>query len=159
MSKKKMNIILIPSVILIWILVLYRIFSITGAVTNQPDTSALLSETADNNISSYDTDELLLNYRDPFGSIDYFIRERNDFEPEPFSFIEEIAPQEVIIPSIKYIGLVEKDNKSNGVALIMINNRSCLLQEGETFSEVTIKKIDKNFIVVEHNKKPLTYFK
>lgn len=159
MNKKKMNIILIPSVILIWILVLYRIFSLTGSVSNQPDQGALLSGTIDRNIFLYDTMDLLLNYRDPFGSVDYLFKEKIDFKPAPVIVKEEIKPREVPPPSVKYIGLVENSNRTSGIALTIINDRSRLLHEGDTLMGLKVKKINRDSIVVEFNKMPLKYLK
>ena len=158
MNKKKLNIILIPSVIIIWIAALYRIFSLTGSVSSLPDSSLLLSESKENNISTYDTVDLLLDYRDPFEAIEYFFKEIIEFEPSPV--IEElIIPQEVIPPSIRYIGLIEKNNKTHGVALAFIDDRSHLLSVGDTLMGFEVKKIDRDSLVVEFNKMRLKYLK
>jgi len=157
MNKKRVHIILIPSVILIWILVLHRIFSLTGSVSNQPDLNLLLPEPAESNLFASENMELLLNYRDPFGTIEYFIRERIDFEPvpEPVFITEEIMP----IPSIRYIGLIEKNDNTNGIAMALINERSRLLQEGDTLMGLKVKKIYRDSIIVEFNKMSLKYLK
>ena len=157
MNKKRVNMILIPSVITVWILALYRIFSLTGSVSNLPDSSALPYEAKESSISSYDAMDLLLNYRDPFGAIEFFFREKIDFEPAPV--IEPVIEPVVIIPSIKYIGLVEKNDNTRGVALAVINDRSRLLYEGDTLMGLEVKKIDRDSLVVEFNKMRLRYLK
>lgn len=155
MNKKKLNIVLIPSAIAVWIIVLYRVFSITGTSAEQKDLRAL-SKTIDSSFVSRDTLKLLLNYRDPF--------EKGNILPKSNIGIADAEKQfpklkEYKIPDIQYLGLIDKDKMESGIALTLIDNHSFLLSKGDTTMGLRITALTPDSLIIEYHDKLFTISK
>jgi hypothetical protein len=152
MSKKKINIILIPSAIVIWVVVLLKVLTFTGPTGDSLSGKSVLPEKQDDKSSS-DTLGLLLNYRDPFvaGSSPFIIKKTDDKDTEIFH-----KPQVVTPPSVTYHGLIDPGKNRNGVALADINNRSFLVSKGDTLAGLKIVNIFRDSLVFEFQKNLFT---
>jgi len=151
MDKKKLNILLIPLALTVWIIILIRVFAITSHPSDHHDSKAFSTMSLGNFISS-DTLNLLLNYRDPFEPVNISLRIDNEKNKDKKQFSK---PEDIKPPVIKYIGLIEKSNKGNNIGLTIINDHSFLFSKGDTIMGLRIKSVYQDSILLEFHTKIL----
>jgi len=148
MSKKKINIILIPSAIAIWIVILLRILNYTGPSDNHPGRE-IHKEKATTKVSSSDSLELLLDYRDPFvaGTSPFIIKKKSSNGENVFKKPVVISPPQILFKGFIYSGYDKRK-----VALTLINNKSVLPETNDTVMGIKIIKIYSDSLIIEFQK-------
>jgi hypothetical protein len=147
MKSKKNIYILLPVVLCIWGLLIYRFFSFTNtevAFEAAPDYSVKPVV-----MKPRDTIRIDVNYRDPFLGKMY----------NPVTAVARPATQrrtaaapapEIPWPLIAYKGIVSDIKDREKVFMIVINGRSSLMHEKETEQDVTLVKGNNSQITVKH---------
>jgi hypothetical protein len=148
MNKKKINIILIPSTIAIWILIMIRVFSFTGARGTDNTEKSFTGKKPVKTLAK-DTLRLLLDYRDPFvAGISAF--SRKTVKPKN----EEVFKKPLVVnpPSLVYVGRIEAGKDKKEVALAIINNHSVLVARNDTIMGMKIVNIFRDSLIIEFQK-------
>ncbi|MDJ1501253.1 hypothetical protein [Xanthocytophaga agilis] len=165
MKNKKMMFVLLPAVILIWGLIIYRI---VDAVQEKdvPDTYSEPNRKLHTSTTTLpDTVHLLVNYRDPFlGSGPARIRR----EPSPSitshpaqatSSIQAVhsstptvpAPKVVIAwPTVKYVGMIQNGSSQIKIAILKINGKSHLIAESCSEADITVQNIVQDSVGLQY---------
>jgi len=143
MKNKKNIYILLPIVLGIWGMVIYRLFSFGNPDTNIPaSTSNFTFKPID--IKARDTFSIDVNYRDPFLGKIY----SKDSQKKNTSHVSKVKKDTLIWPNIVYKGLVSDSKEKKKVFLVSINGQTYFMNEKTTEQEVTLKKGDRNTIEV-----------
>lgn len=158
MSRKRLNIFLIPMAILLWIVIFLRILSITRP--QRVDEIVHLSDQIPiNESNTSDTLILFLNYPDPFNT-NRFIPDKPASPVQKKSsnnFLEKQA--ELPIPSVSFQGTIYSGERSKNVALLVVNGKSVLVSANDSvwggkvidcWIDSVRLKFDKRIIIVKH---------
>lgn len=153
MKNRKMLIVLVPAVLIIWGAVIYSIYShLQGPDLNMKRQDRfVLHKNSDIDTSKY---RLLANYRDPFGTGNK-IRE-DDLERENLLKNQHLDIP-VNWPQIEYRGLIINNKK--WVALLKINNSNFLMQVGEEKSNIKLIKMYNDSALLKFQKATKTFIK
>lgn len=158
MKSKKSLYILIPMVLGVWGIIIFRVLDMTRVPATEKTFEFIIANNTDSLILEKPK-KLLLNYSDPFlrmlpkaekdrenaGAISLF---NNDPEPER---------KEIIWPEIKYQGIIENENKK--VAILKIDEAKFLVSKSQIFNGMTVKMIYKDSIAIEKNREVKTFYK
>ena len=162
MKNKKVTYLLLPLVIIVWGLIIYRIFF--EGKTKPENISAvakpLIKESAKEEKSTY---KLIANYRDPFLSNikQSVVKTENNKEKEENNRTTNLRRRRTNIsrtrwPEISYGGFVEGDKDQKITILLNIKNRDYLAQEGDTVDNIFIKAFYGDSLLVVYNKEEKT---
>jgi hypothetical protein len=154
MKNKKMLYVLIPAVLLVWGMIIYKIVSpvsggdnITGLQNNQ---FALSSTTEILN----DTFSINPNYRDPF--LGKTTKKSNPSEnKESNADIDPIKKNTATStkwPSLIYGGMIKNQKSNKQLVLIQINGQSSSIKLGEVINGIELIKIFRDSIEVRFGK-------
>lgn len=164
-NNKKITYLLFPLVIIIWGLVIYRIFFESRVTPENLDVNVkpLVSKVEQESKRSY---RLIANYRDPFLSnlqstgVD---TEDTDTEEEHTGSTNlrrrRTTVSRVRWPQITYGGFIEDDKKQEITILLNIQDRDYLVKEGDTIQQVFIKHFYKDSLVLVYNEEEKTLTK
>lgn len=160
MKNKKLIYILVPAVLIIWLMVIFRIAGYVNASDSEDYfTGNIYQEEPSKN--EKDTFSILADYRDPFlGSSARFYKAEEIFtEDEPR--VQETKPKPVPAtdnkttiksikwPDLEFGGLILQESTKQVVGLMKINNKEFLIRAEDSFLGVTIDKIYKDSVEVE----------
>lgn len=159
MKNKKLVYVLLPLVVLIWGIIVYRIF--TSINPDSPNVtgrqSSLVTDTLQKNVP--DTFTIVANYRDPFlGALPVAPSKPGFSVTKPVAKAPE-PPKEtipVLWPSLSYSGMVRNKDSKKQMALIQINNSMHSMQINETVAGVQLLGIYPDSIIVVFNKQKKT---
>lgn len=156
MKNKKLLYILIPIVLLVWGVIIYRIFNVVnGSGSNEVRKSSFVENTVNENL--IDTFSIHPNYRDPFISKR---AKKTTFEnkitstiikPDLIKKVTNTVPLSNKWPSIVYNGLIKNEKSNKQLALVQINGQSNILQLGNVAEGVELTKIFRDSIEVKFN--------
>lgn len=157
MKNKKLLYILIPIVLLVWGVIIYRIFNVVnGSGSNEVRKSSFVENTVNENL--IDTFSIHPNYRDPFISKR---AKKTTFENKITSTVTKpdlikkvanvVVPLSNKWPSIVYNGLIKNEKSNKQLALVQINGQSNILQLGNVAEGVELTKIFRDSIEVKFN--------
>ena len=142
MKNKKMMIVLIPLVVVIWGLVLYRIldFQSDEVATLPPPSKAVI----DTNTAKNEVFHIVADYRDPFLG-----RVAKKTKPKPKDAIArkkviKKPPIPVKWPPIVFGGVIRNQQSKQEVAILTVNQQEALLAVDDKLQGVTLKKIFNN---------------
>jgi hypothetical protein len=164
MKNKKLIYILLPLVIIVWALVIYRIFFVGQTIPENITTTAkpLIK---DSNKEERNTYKLIANYRDPFlGGIKQLIIETEDKETENNIENSNLRRRRTNLsrvrwPEISYGGFIEGDRDRKTTILLKISNRDYLVHEGDTIDQIFIKAFYTDSLIVIYNEEEKTLLK
>lgn len=155
---KKSLYILIPAVLAVWGLIIYRV--VLAQQGDDNNVNAVYEPVFASQDSTKDSCRMIWSYRDPFldCTTDQMSEQDFDFSSGQNNNISNIkigtykAPEpekKVQWPAVSYHGLIR--NKSNGkmVAVFKINNRQYLLSEKQTAEGVLIESADNKKAIVQ----------
>lgn len=159
MKNKKATYLLVFSVIVIWGIIIYRIFSHVYG-TDAPNV-APVALSVDSTFTFVDSSyKLKLNYKDPFLKGGYVpvsnsnktvnnnskpgIRRRINQSAQP------TVKQTVVWPEIQFSGIILNDKSTEELGLVNINNASYLFREGESRKEILLIKLYADSIQVRY---------
>ena len=161
MKNKQLSYILIPLVLVIWGLIVYKIINQVNhgkdkSMGTLPFTKAVRSS------SVSDTLSLVLYYRDPFlhgmirpvsGSIS-----SNDLLSNKGS-LTIATTATVNFPGTRYFGFVVNSKNKQKLGLFKIDNKDYLAKEGELIGGEKIAKLYTDSVIIICNKTKKTFFK
>ncbi len=157
MKNKKVTYLLLPLVIIVWGLVIYRIFF--DGRTKPENISfvakPVIKESFKEEKSTY---KLIANYRDPFLSSikQSIVKTENNKEKEENNRSTNLRRRRTNIsrtrwPEISYGGFVEGDKDQKITILLSIKNRDYLVREGDTVDQIFIKAFYGDSLLVVYN--------
>lgn len=166
MKNKKLTYILFPIVIIIWGLVIYRIFfeGRTKPENITPVVKPVIKTDAKEEQKAY---RLIANYRDPFlneiktSVIEIKQEEKKEEVNQRSSNLRRrrTSISRIRWPEIKYGGFIEDDQNQKFTILLNIKNRDYLAHEGDTVDQIFIKEFHKDSIIVVYNNEEKTLTK
>jgi len=143
MKNKKSIYVLLPIVLLIWGLVIYRFFDFS--TDDIPDGTTSNFTVKPLAVMPRDTFNINVNYRDPFLGKMYLPRQVKKSGRKTNS-IEQAAP--LVWPSIVYRGLVSDAKNKKKVFMLIISGQTFLMSERDTELDVQIKGGNREHITV-----------
>jgi len=143
MKNKKSIYILLPVVLLIWGLVIYRLFDFTA--DDIPDGTPLNFKVKPLAIKPKDTFSINVNYRDPFlGKMYLPVQGKKTIKKA--STTKQTPP--LIWPSIVYKGIVSDNKNKKKVFMLIISGQTFLMSEKDTQLDVHLTGGNREYITV-----------
>ncbi len=168
MKNKKLQYILIPVVLVVWGLIIYRVLDFTKQDT--PDDPCIVStlQPNKNNSSVQDTFSLHANYCDPFLKNVRYTRPRYTKTNQSNKKTEKKKPESNIVlrrdiienirwPDIKYGGIVQNTQSGEKVGLMEIDKQEFLIRKNDSIQKVFIKDLYKDSVIVIYKKTRKTF--
>lgn len=157
MNKKRINVVLIPAVILLWGFIVYRIFTYTNLPEIENSFSSFQNISSDTNNNS-DTISISADYRDPFMPAKQLsaYNKGNTAKIKPVGKAVKQTPE---WPLIEYRGMIQKTSKSENFALIKIGGISYVAGKQETVSSIQIVEIFPDSVRLINQKEKKTILK
>jgi len=151
MKNKKLTYLLGLVVAVVWGLIIYRVIVASGG---SDDNLPVVAKTAvkepyDDDKPPKDTIHLLLNYRDPFGLVQFKDTTRA-------SANKRTVTNRTVAPIfdwsfIKYSGYIRNPGSKKLIAIMSINGESVTMAEGETADKVKLIKNMRDSVKVSFN--------
>ena len=142
MKNKKSIYILLPSVLIIWGIIFWKVFSggdDQSLQVVQPSIKPLMQ--AEEQIQ--DVMELAYNYSDPFlRSLDKPQKTTEAPEPKPVKKLNRV----VRWPMVEYSGAVKSRRKKSKVGMLKISNRNFLVREKRVYKDIEVTAITPDSI-------------
>ena len=148
MKNKKLLYVLIPGVIFVWGIIIYRI--VTGMGGNENPTSQKVEmEEIHQDVILNDTFSINPTYRDPFSG-----KQVKKVASASQQTIKKLVAPIITAnwPQITYGGIVKNQKSSKQLVLVSINGQSTMLKVGESYSDVVLLKVFKDSIEVQFGK-------
>ena len=159
MKNKKAIYFLLPLVLIIWGIIIYRIFFDTISINN----SEILSRGIPLKIvkENVDTFSIYADYGDPF--LDYLWEyDESEVEQDPSEIVETIIEKPPVLvnwPSISFGGIVKNQKSNKQVVVVNIEESGHLMKIGDVVMGVTLKKVFNDSIQVVYEKEVKTISK
>lgn len=160
MKNKKLLFILIPCTLLLWGMILYKIFS---AVSGNDDNMAqnqkiLVLENSQEHLVA-DTFSIHPTYRDPFSSkinkttLSTYTGNSTPKTPSsPKPIVSSSSSINNTFPKIIYGGMIKNKQSNKQLVLIQINGQSNIMKIGDIVNEVELTKAFRDSIEVKFGK-------
>jgi hypothetical protein len=161
MKTKKLIYILIPLVLLIWGLIVFRIIKQIRHSQKPHIENASYSKNH-NPGPAADSSSLILKYRDPFlhGNIRKISDSwRSDNFLSNNSNLSTVTKAPVSFPNTRYSGLVINSKNKQKLGLLKIDNKDFLVQEGDLVSGEKIIRIHSDSVIISFKKTKKTFFR
>ncbi len=159
MKNKKLLFLLIPATLLLWGMILYKIFSaVSGGDNNIGQNQEVVTPIDSNEQLLTDTFSIHPTNRDPFlGKMNKTISTHTGGSSSPKTVItpkSTLAPPSInsTFPKIIYGGLIKNKQSNKQLVLIQINGQSNIMKIGEIFNEVELTKVFRDSIEVKFRK-------
>lgn len=165
MKNKRLTYILIPLVLMIWGVIFYKIY------VHISDDEVLLKEKPTERkmepAKTRDTFVVKANYRDPFLSGQKRqilavsgIENGGNGGQVTGGFTRHKDPKpEIVIPDLKYFGMIVNANKKQKIGLFRLNNKDAIVKEGELFESFKISKLYNDSVKTTFGKIKKTFKK
>lgn len=153
MKNKKSVYILLPLVLIIWGMLIYQFFSYSNDVEIKVENDVPLFVNI--NYKEPDTTALDVNHRDPFTGKLEKPREINTASNENSSKAPKINTEKIpeVQTQIEYKGLVSDIANKKKVFMVIIDNQTFLMKQGDKENEVELISGNKEFISIKHKGK------
>lgn len=153
MKSKKNIYILLPTVLLVWGLIGYRVFAGLDPDKDMVDSMPMTKEFKPLKLVANNNYTIEANYRDPFlGTLEN--RVFNKTIPKKVYKQKE----EIVFPEILYKGIFSPGDYSKSVFLILIDGEQEMFKLREIHQEVKLISGDKEKIIVKYKKEKKTYY-
>jgi hypothetical protein len=152
-KNKKLTYFLGLVVVVVWGMIIYRIFNAVGG--NDDDNSPMMIKPVKEAFNDFgiprDTTHLMLNYRDPFG----LVKQKDTVQPSS-KRIMRTGP--AVIKSmdwgfIRYSGYMLNPGTKKLIAMVTINGQNLTLSEGQTKLQVKLLRNLRDSIKVSYEGK------
>jgi len=156
MKNKKFTYLLGAAVLIVWGLILYRVFGAMG--DNEPDEPAIPGPVKKEAYNDYaiprDTTHLLLNYRDPFG----MAAAKDTISHKHIASGPAQAGLPPAVPAmnwdfIRYVGYVRNPDSKKLVAMVHLNGTELMMSEGESKGSLKLIKNLRDSIRINYQGK------
>lgn len=165
MNKKKLNLVLILFLVVIWGLVFNKFFNATKSNTNSVPL-AVTTNSVPVLVIQKDTFDLREVPRDPFlGKIQVKVKKKTNrvasttLKPKKKLKINKKKLQKKVWPKLKFYGFVKGQNRSSMLCLIKVNNKFYKKREKENIEELILKKVFKDSLIAEYKGETKTIIK
>lgn len=155
MKSKKSIYILLPLVLIIWGVLGYRLFSFFGN-EEEPIENDLTFQVQNIAYKAPDSVKIVVDYRDPFsgklsdGNNSNKLKISNLRKPKTETILSN---KEENKPIIVYRGLVSDTKNKNKVFMFSVDNKTYLLEKGQTENDIKVISGDTKQITLLINKK------
>jgi hypothetical protein len=154
MKNKKLTYFLVVAVLVVWGLIIYRI---VGAIDTGDDTTGFMPAlTKKEPFNDYtlpkDTSKLSLNYRDPFGLIQFKDTVKLVSHERTVRNVS-IATPPMNWGFIRYAGYIRNPGSKELIALVQINGKSANMRVGDVVDQVKLIKNMQDSVKVLFNGK------
>jgi hypothetical protein len=160
MKNKKLIYILIPLVVVIWGLIVFRIIKQIHH-SQKPEIGNAIYSKGKLSITDNDSSKLILKYRDPFLNgmtrKNYASRSESIFGNN--SNLTTVPKPTINFPATKYSGLVTNSKNKHKLGLLKIDNKDFLVQEGDLVSGEKIIKLHADSVIISFKKAKKTFLK
>ncbi len=155
MKNKKFTYFLGFAVLIVWGLIIYRI---VGTIDTGDDTAIIApvltkKEPFNDYAVPKDTTRLTLNYRDPFGLIQFRDTVKAVSHERTMHNITLAAASAINWGFIKYSGYIRNPGSKQLIALVQINGKSADMREGDVVDKVKLIKNMQDSVKVFFNGK------
>lgn len=155
MKNKKLLYVLIPAVLLLWGVIIYKIFNVVnGSKSEEVYKSSFIENSDDENL--IDTFSIHPNYRDPF--LGKIVKKSSPSEnkvpninPNPIAQ-KKATPTSTVWPTLVYSGLIKNQKSNKTLALVQINGQAHIMKIADIEAEVELTKIFRDSIEVKFQK-------
>ncbi|NER16788.1 hypothetical protein [Spongiivirga citrea] len=149
MKKNTKTYVLLAVVILIWGLLLYRMFSWGDDENTITQNNNAFAQFNPIKPTEKDTFSITVHERDPFlGTIE---------KPKRRTTTRPKQVETIVWPTISYKGLVGSNTGSNAIFLVDINGTQHLIKKGTTTNEITLISGNKDQVVLRFKGKRKTF--
>lgn len=147
-QKKKTIYILMPIVILVWGFVFYQLYGYFFSTPSYANTEEKTIINIDE--IKKDTFSIVANYRDPFLSQKRMQAANNRVvtKTNRSTTKKNTSPTVLKWPSIQYKGMIKNNNSERRVAIVTVDGKEHIVNEGTTLNELKVVKIEKATITV-----------
>ncbi|MFW6222420.1 MAG: hypothetical protein ACOC3T_02285 [Bacteroidota bacterium] len=172
MKNKKLQYILIPVVLVVWGLIIYRFLDFTRQDTPDETYTVSTLQTNQNNNHEQDTFSLYANYRDPFlkhvrykgynytkanASNKKTEKKKEKKKPETNVELRREILENIRWPDIKYGGIVQNTQSGEKVGLIEVDKQEFLIRKNDSTQKIFIKDLYKDSVIVIYKEKHKTF--
>ncbi len=161
MFKKKINIVLVSALIVVWGIIMYKLFWPAGADEEIADFTPPTATTGE--VEVPDSIVLALDYRDPFlgkqkrpkrnhssSSSGSNSNRGNSAQTRVKQPVKTVVPDAVSLwPQVVYVGMIKNAESSEQVAIVHVNNQSFQMAVGDSASGVVLGSMSSDSILVE----------
>ena len=154
MKNKKNIYILLPAVLIIWGILLYKII---GGLSPDAQTLQIAEQGGKFTpkiIKQTDTFSIQTNYRDPFLGT---FKQKKKRTVRPHTKTPVIKKEKVPFPTIVYKGIVSPKGKNKNVFLISVNGQQHLFKRNTTFNNVKLLQGNAQKITVQFQHQKRTF--
>ncbi|MFL5763635.1 MAG: hypothetical protein ACJ77K_06805 [Bacteroidia bacterium] len=159
MKNKKLTYALLPLVVLVWGMIIYRIMNVSG-----PDLPA------DNKIvyqekmpaTAGDSFSISANYRDPFNApVVRYLNAHPGNLPNPVPVVQKKAAQPASNswPKVAYNGTIRNQQSKKELAMVEIDGQNNFMKQGDRLREIQLLKISRDSILVCFGKEKKVIYK
>jgi hypothetical protein len=140
MKNKKLTYLLGVIVLVVWGMIIYRIFAAVGLSDDDIQTTAIkmVKEPYNDFSIPKDTTHLLLNYRDPFGLVKFKDTSEAIDSKHDKGNVPLVAKPVINWNFIQYSGYIRNPTSKKLIALVSINGKNEMLSEGDTRDHVKL---------------------
>lgn len=151
MKNKKLLYILIPAVIFVWGMIVYKIVMASGGNENEFFPIAEFTKAKPNEVLN-DTFSIHPDYRDPFSG-NQVKKTSISITPGPQKIQKVIAPVAIAKwPEIIYGGIVKNQKSNKQLVLMQVNGQSKMMKVGESVDNIELTKVFRDSIEVKFGK-------
>lgn len=153
MKNKKNLYILLPAVIIVWGLVIYRFFKGMNPDTSLNQKAQTVKEFNPEELKESETFTIKADYRDPFlGSL-----AKKEKKIKRSYIPSKPKEPEIPFPNIVYKGIISPKGKKEKVFLININGQQQLFKLKNTLNQVTLLRGNEEQITLKFQKEKRTF--
>ena len=159
MKNKKQVFFLLPTVALVWGLIIYKV--INGASSDHTAYKSVNKVAASTNpvVSTDKSYTLVLNYDDPFGKVSK-PRTKKSVQPTAKPIKKKVVKAEtpeIDLSKFIYQGMVQNAGSKQKIALVLVNNQMKMVKKGDLIDEeCKVVEIRKDAIQIKLNKDTFT---
>lgn len=156
MKSKKSIYILLPLVLIIWGMLIYQFFSYSSP--DEIEIDAEVPTVVNIEYNAPDTTTIDASHRDPFtGKLENSkSANKKVVKSNTHSMNQDVAPQEQV--QIEYKGIVTDVVNKNKVFMILINNQTFLMKQGDKEKDVELISGNNESILIKHRGKKTKIF-
>lgn len=154
LKNKKLLYILIPGTLLLWGIIIYKIYTVVGGNHDDQQTEHQKYTSNESTGIISDTFSIHSGYRDPFNEGKVIQNKTPHAEINTKAPEAKQVPKTLITswPQISYSGMIKNQNSSKQLALIQINGKTVSMKIGDVVDGVQLSKVYRDSIEVKLGK-------
>lgn len=149
MKNKKLLYVLIPVTLLIWGLIIQKVFSVVSGNDNGTPKQEL-TQITEEHFEMNDTFSINPIYRDPFKAIEQKKIASSTSSIQIKKITSPVKPLPNKWPSIVYGGIIKNQKSSKQLVLVSVNGQSNMMKTGEQLNDIQLLRVFKDSIEVKY---------